>query len=533
MHKVASATSIKLMGVPVTDNDPLGALNNHSTSPGSMQKSATASELLQNKRPSLQENILGSPFSNSSLEMSRSSTMPLSGENEEDQTGQNKGYFSMASIKNMTKTGTSRLASLKKNSYLSSGNWMSPNSKESLNKGISSLRSAYSSATSTISKRVEEFRETPSKMQGASSNPNLFNQAKDEDTLSTNSDNRRPSEFGDQPDSWSNFTGQIWDQLWSYGQYNPAVQSHLNQAQNQKLFLDLFEELYEKMPTGVPAKVAMTLEMTSCSQCKNCNSILYDEEIIAGWTAEDSNLNTRCPFCCKLMVPHLTVQIIDQRSEKDTKSSVQVPYLSPLVLRKELESILEREGDACLSDAECVNDHPIIYWNLIWFFERIGVSSHLPGMCLKKVSPETNKDCEIDNWSQADHRNIQIKILWDNKIFYPESGTPLYQKSEECAEKVRMICEGVQTKDLLNPIKNLLEHRQENSHLSIYREMMFVTLKSFGQENIDLTAFDREYRRAFEKLQHEAESQSLLRPCDRPPNNATAICRKFFRELKI
>ena len=66
---------------------------------------------------------------------------------------------------------------------------------------------------------------------------------------------------------------------------------------------------------------------------------------------------------------------------------------------------------------------------------------------------------------------------------------------------------------------------------SIYREMMFVTLKSFGQDNIDLTAFDREYRRAFDKL--PAKYQSLLMPSDRPPNAVTVLCRKFFRELKI
>ncbi len=82
---------------------------------------------------------------------------------------------------------------------------------------------------------------------------------------------------------------------------------------------------------------------------------MYDEEIIAGWSADDSNLNTKCAFCTKMMVPHLTVKIVDLRSvDKDpegsgiTLDSIQVPYLSPLVLRKELESILEREGDACL-----------------------------------------------------------------------------------------------------------------------------------------------------------------------------------------
>ena len=185
--------------------------------------------------------------------------------------------------------------------------------------------------------------------------------------------------------------------------------------------------------------------MTSCSQCKNCSSILYDEEIIAGWTADDSNLNTKCPFCGKPMVPLLTIKIVDHRkpvdmpgptengdikepalgiepiTTSDKKDSVQVPYLSPLVLRKELESILEREGDACLSDAECVNEHPIIYWNLIWFFERIGVSSHLPGMCLKASS--INSPQGMYHISRDRYISKRIKLcpeaqkLCPNKIF--------------------------------------------------------------------------------------------------------------------
>ena len=230
----------------------------------------------------------------------------------------------MASIKNMTKTGTSRLSSLKKTAYLPSAasSWMSPNSKESLNKGFSSLRSAYSSATGTVSKKLEEFREqqnTPSKNL-SSSNPNLLNM-KDEDTLSNNSmnveNNRKISEAMDQPDSWSNFTGQIWDQLQNWGySYDRLQQQNLNLnggPQNVKSFAELFEELYEKMPTDIAAACAMEMVMTSCSQCKNCGSILYDEEIIAGWTAEDSNLNTRCPFCTKMVVPHLTIKITDHR----------------------------------------------------------------------------------------------------------------------------------------------------------------------------------------------------------------------------
>lgn len=39
--------------------------------------------------------------------------------------------------------------------------------------------------------------------------------------------------------------------------------------------------------------VAITVVMTTSCKCNNCNSVLHDEEIIAGWTPEDSNLNTK------------------------------------------------------------------------------------------------------------------------------------------------------------------------------------------------------------------------------------------------
>jgi hypothetical protein len=171
-------------------------------------------------------------------------------------------------------------------------------------------------------------------------------------------------------------------------------------------------------------------------------------------------------------------------------------------------------------------------------------------------------------------------------MFYPECGIPMYVSEDINASSIKMVCDGVQNKDLFMSLKNLLDAREvissdpnpggndeiitkdgdepniinENDgddknnvtpkliskqkkrqsqeipaaelfHRSIYREMMFVTLKSFGQDNIDLTAFDREYRRAFDKL--PAKYQSLLMPSDRPPNAVTVLCRKFFRELKI
>lgn len=107
---------------------------------------------------------------------------------------------------------------------------------------------------------------------------------------------------------------------------------------------------------------------------------------MAGWSAEDSNLNTTCHACNKLTVPFLCVQInvAERLADHKQSDSLSVPYLNPLVLRKELENILAQEGDGALSTKQFLDEHPIIYWNLVWIMERIDVSTHLPNLCLPK-----------------------------------------------------------------------------------------------------------------------------------------------------
>lgn len=142
----------------------------------------------------------------------------------------------------------------------------------------------------------------------------------------------------------------------------------------------------------------MDITLTSCSQCHNCLSFLYDEDIMSNWSAEDSNLNTVCQACNKPTVPLLTITITQR--DIDTCEPFSVPYLNPLVLRKELENILTREGDLSLAEAKFVEEHPIIYWNLVWVFERINVQTHLPNLCLKKRA--TSKTASNYNLNSTD-----------------------------------------------------------------------------------------------------------------------------------
>lgn len=198
----------------------------------------------------------------------------------------------------------------------------------------------------------------------------------------------------------------------------------------------------EDPTNGLDAEVEdadVVIDMTSGSQCHNCALLLYDEEIMAGWSAEDSNLNTTCPECKKLTVPFLTVHVryrggaVDGVIEEDRVEPHKVPYLNPLVLRKELENILVQEGHSVLARAQFVTEHPIIYWNLVWFLERADINTHLPGLCA--ASEETEEE-RVKRQEGIQHdplgsgvreRKVVVRCLWDNvELHATEAGMPMY-----------------------------------------------------------------------------------------------------------
>uniref|UniRef100_A0A8C1JA82 DENN/MADD domain containing 4A n=1 Tax=Cyprinus carpio TaxID=7962 RepID=A0A8C1JA82_CYPCA len=197
------------------------------------------------------------------------------------------------------------------------------------------------------------------------------------------------------------------------------------------------------------------MRMSSCSRCNTCESLVYDEEIMAGWTADDSNLNSTCPFCGSPFLPLLNVDIrnldlplkmhilarqtpqmnyhkfmIPLTMAKKTivsvlQEPVTVPYLSPLVLWKELESLLENEGDQAISSAAIVDHHPIVFWNLVWFFRRLDLPSSLPGLYLS--SKHYCRDSQaLQSCASEDSKNVLVQILWDNPRLHQDHIKPCY-----------------------------------------------------------------------------------------------------------
>ncbi|KAH0620096.1 hypothetical protein JD844_014692 [Phrynosoma platyrhinos] len=389
--------------------------------------------------------------------------------------------------------------------------------------------------------------------------------------------------------------------------------------------------------TSVFQNYALEVLISSCSRCRTCDCLVHDEEIMAGWTADDSNLNTTCPFCGNLFLPFLNIEIRDLRGpgskskqpdtctrgiqipsrRKDNTLSTEhsshplsrsistsspleaeeteshkhnhvvptgslpttlqgtpdplgiewhlpspepitVPYLSPLVVWKELESLLENEGDHAITVADFVDHHPIVFWNLVWYFRRLDLPSNLPGLILS--SEHCNKNSKIPrNCILEDSKYVLIQMLWDNMKLHKDPGQPLYilwnaqsqkhtlvfetqkypmvrllQKDDSSfnQELLRSMVKSIKMNDVYGPMSQILERLnrfpQIKRQRSLYREILFLSLVALGRENIDIDAFDREYKMAYDRL--TANQVKSTHNCDRPPSTGVMECRKIFGE---
>ncbi|XP_041073879.1 C-myc promoter-binding protein-like isoform X4 [Polyodon spathula] len=433
--------------------------------------------------------------------------------------------------------------------------------------------------------------------------------------------------------------------------------------------------------TSIFQNYAMEVLISSCSRCKTCDCLVYDEEIMAGWTADDSNLNTTCPFCGSPFLPFLNIEIRDLRGpgryflkygpsveegastacctapnmeirnsvispadsdmamspkitvqecpDPDSRRAccgcapakpieipserkwgvsdsgcaghpmarsattfcpleeddahrrnthsvptgslpsrfsdvadllsfewrlhnpdpVTVPYLSPLVLWKELESLLENEGDHVITVADFVDHHPIVFWNLVWYFRRLDLPSNLPGLILS--SDHCNRGSKVPrNWLSEDSKHVLIQILWDNLKLHQDPGQPFYilwnthsvkypmvdavQKGEEpfSEEFLQSVVKSIQMNDVYRPMSQILEILGKQLGMkrqrSLYREILFLSLVALGKDNIDIDAFDREYKMAYDRL--TPSQVKFTHNCDRPPSTGVMECRKTFGE---
>ncbi|XP_035899024.1 DENN domain-containing protein Crag-like isoform X1 [Anopheles stephensi] len=572
----------------VTQDDPLGALNDmteelvaeqsETVEKNAEQYQASNNNTIYTDQPILFKGQRSATFDDSTQlnkSMQRSETMPMtstvsSGFGSLGSTLKfNFGRYSPARM-SMKKDLKSLSTNMIENISNISPSLTGKKSNEILQSGLSSIKNAANS----VAKKLDDIKEaisansTPVKTgsgliggsglerDGHGSENDLLHHDDPMQTMNGSRSRRVSSEF----DLWGRFSES------RKSSYNNLVPLGENATSTNSLnvYPTLPDNMYPTFAEVSEASIAdFVIQITSCSQCHNCSVLLYDEDVMAGWSAEDSNLNTTCNACGKVTVPFLNVQIKreGQNPQRDNPSSQQhttskhqhdmisVPYLNPLVLRKELENILSEEGDLALSNAKFVEEHPIIYWNLVWFMERIDVNTHLPYLALPQ-----QEDDNPDPLSNV--KTVNVHCLWDNPRLHSEAGPAMYMlwrqnqpdstllkalltdQTSINRTVMQQVIASIRCNDLLTPVKRLANERQKLKHRgvdrthSIYRDMLFLAFIEIGRADIDLISFHREYAAVFDKLT-EKECNTFYRSQDLPPSPTAIFCRAYFKPLLL
>lgn len=227
-----------------------------------------------------------------------------------------------------------------------------------------------------------------------------------------------------------------------------------------------------------------------------------------------------------------------------------VPYLSPLVLRKEVENLLEHEADDCLLSAGFVDHHPILYWNLVWYFKRLNLPSHLPELCLQAVSLVRERQIP-EQWQSLEGKTVVINCCWDNPRLHSNMVPFMY--SQLGKNNMSSLVQSLVTEDS-KPTKSLRERvlasvqqnnvreavellvrerhkaRSQQRRPSLYRDVLFLALAMLGRDALNQNMFYRDYIKIYEEL---AAKRSALFKCDKYPSVRAMLCRKYFRDLEL
>uniref|UniRef100_A0A6Q2XG48 DENN/MADD domain containing 4B n=1 Tax=Esox lucius TaxID=8010 RepID=A0A6Q2XG48_ESOLU len=341
--------------------------------------------------------------------------------------------------------------------------------------------------------------------------------------------------------------------VWTFADSSLSVGSDIDLPDNTSLAFPL-----RKSWDSNQDRAGLEVLMSSCSLCRSCNSLVYDEEIMAGWTSDDSNLNSSCPFCSATFVPFLNAEICDlgpvkqcesQSNEQPARAGslpggpppVTVAYLSPLVLRKELESLLENEGETVLAQGQLLENHSIIFWNLVWYFQRLGLPCNL--LQLVRSSPLANQLAQVTPSPGL------VRLMWDTLspdtnhwpplyiIWRIHSGAPVPNHSWRrhnhpftlafLEEVLRCVGMNEVHKGITLFLDTVLKQPgPPKIQRSLYREMLFLTLAAMGRDHV--AAFDKKYKAAYQRLSGSLGREELRRKRAQPPSPKAVDCRRSF-----
>ena len=85
-------------------------------------------------------------------------------------------------------------------------------------------------------------------------------------------------------------------------------------------------------------------------------------------------------------------------------------YLSPLVVRKALERLIDNSGTSVdvFQSPEMVDEKQDMYWNLVWYFSRLGFRTHLGDLLLKSKTLNGSEHVESDEGVSTDNVSLNF-----------------------------------------------------------------------------------------------------------------------------
>ncbi|GMT26044.1 hypothetical protein PFISCL1PPCAC_17341 [Pristionchus fissidentatus] len=335
--------------------------------------------------------------------------------------------------------------------------------------------------------------------------------------------------------------------------------------------------------------LVLEVTMSSCTKCPDCELVVYDEDVMAGWRVDDQTLQTSCPYCSEeataaaAAIPSTSSSAAAAAGAAPPKSGQFVPELrirrrwlprpvsswyapnwsrseeqraeagntaemarraaaknaasgfseethklvSPLVLRRELESLLAADI-AALADRSLMSSHPVIYWNLVYYLKRLNLPSHLYSWLGSSVQIR----CVFDRPDMHDDI-VPLYFLNPNNSFINED-----RKAKRSQAVWNEVTKSVAENRLFGALQSIInEHRKKTEstvvlarHFPFFRDILFTSLNQFGRSLVR-DHLDMSYREEMHRL--PPRFAPILPRQDQPQRPVQRACRKVFFPLDL
>eukprot|EP00474_Spongospora_subterranea_P009769 CRZ10227.1 hypothetical protein [Spongospora subterranea] len=260
--------------------------------------------------------------------------------------------------------------------------------------------------------------------------------------------------------------------------------------------------------------------MSTVSICPGCNSRLSDCEIMAGWNDDPNHESTRCIVCrTSTFVPELNIRLTLMNGKTDL---LQVPYISPLVLRNLLEVTMSNQHKDVFGPERFRIMYPKLYYNLLWYFyyEQLPLIN-IVGDNEVKIKP------------------LMPEIPMESLLTQQERDSAITDRFGDRGRKVMgALTRYLRRGDVLNAMRLFLLHRTREANIggsgvldktSVWSHSMFREMEALGAQWFFPSRIEwlRAYSEALGSVPRHMVSYML--PMDNAPSGVTSIFEDVFK----